>query len=460
MNPVVMRGRLVSIGARPIAILVVLFWTIGGYVAGACGASDQTVALDGWSRALEWIDQNTEWGGHLRQRGSVTWPEADSILGDGSGDPLYDAATEFRLLNKTFATDRIVLEVHYELLGTIGDTRRRAQALPAVASETQGGFSGIGGPIDDDRRLFDLTHVLDAGDSHVATHRLDRLSISVDRNWGWAKIGRQALTWGNGLIFNPMDLFNPFAPTDIERDYKIGDDMAVVQITGGDWGSLQALHVARRDPETGDPDGDSASFAANYRTAFGTTELDFMGARHYTDYVVGIGAAGYLLDAAWRSDVTWTALESENRGGYLSAVVNLDYSWTAFGKNTYGLIEFFYSGIGDTDYPDALADAAVAERLKRGELFTLGRFYLAETVEIELHPLLRFAVTNITNLCDPSGILQPRMVWDALENVQLTVGATVSYGGADTEFGGFEIPSQGRVVAPSLSMFTWLTLFF
>jgi hypothetical protein len=22
------------------------------------------------------------------------------------------------------------------------------------------------------------------------------------------------LTWGNGMLFNPMDLFNPFAPTD------------------------------------------------------------------------------------------------------------------------------------------------------------------------------------------------------------------------------------------------------
>ena len=38
--------------------------------------------------------------------------------------------------------------------------------------------------------------------------------------WGVVCVGRQAVTWGNGLIFNPMDLFNPFSPVDIERDYK------------------------------------------------------------------------------------------------------------------------------------------------------------------------------------------------------------------------------------------------
>ena len=42
-----------------------------------------------------------------------------------------------------------------------------------------------------------------------------------------------------------------------------------------------------------------------------------MGTRHYEDYVVGIGSTGYLKDAAWRCDATWTFLKGkDNLGGF------------------------------------------------------------------------------------------------------------------------------------------------
>jgi hypothetical protein len=53
-------------------------------------------------------------------------------------------------------------------------------------------------------------------------HPAYRLALGIQPNWGLIRIGHQAVTWGNGLLFNPMDLFNPFSPSDIERDYKIG----------------------------------------------------------------------------------------------------------------------------------------------------------------------------------------------------------------------------------------------
>ena len=59
-------------------------------------------------------------------------------------------------------------------------------------------------------------------------HRLDRLSVTFQPYWGTLQIGRQALTWGNGFLFNPMDLFNPFSPTQIDREYKPGDDMVSI----------------------------------------------------------------------------------------------------------------------------------------------------------------------------------------------------------------------------------------
>jgi len=45
-----------------------------------------------------------------------------------------------------------------------------------------------------------------------------------------------------------MDLFNPFAPTDVERDYKVGDDMVTTQFGINGMGDFQFLYVPRRDP--------------------------------------------------------------------------------------------------------------------------------------------------------------------------------------------------------------------
>lgn len=47
---------------------------------------------------------------------------------------------------------------------------------------------------------------------------------------GWAAtLGRQAVSWGNGMVYAPMDLFNPFAPTVVDQDHKAGDDLILVE---------------------------------------------------------------------------------------------------------------------------------------------------------------------------------------------------------------------------------------
>jgi len=38
------------------------------------------------------------------------------------------------------------------------------------------------------------------------------------------------LSWGNGLVFSPMDIVNPFDPTAVDTEYKAGDDMLYGQI--------------------------------------------------------------------------------------------------------------------------------------------------------------------------------------------------------------------------------------
>ena len=123
-------------------------------------------------------------------------------------------------------------------------------------------------------------------------------------------------------------------------------------------------------------------------------------------------------------------------------------------------MEFYYSGIGDDEPDRSLEDEDLSERLARGELFNLGRYYLAQEMRIELHPLVNFFATNITNLEDPSGFVQPRFVWDMADAWRLTVGGINYYGGDDTEYGGFRISNAPFKFQPADAVYAWLSWYF
>ena len=425
--------------------------------AEANGADDQTEAESAWLDHIE-----SEFSGRIRTRARASWPKDGSFFELVDTDTNGDANVEVRLMERLYFGDWGYLETHYEAVVAGGETREKLEELkrrfPAFSQE---GFL-LGETIDDDRRLLDMTKLVSDNDSAIKYHRIDRLALTLLPEWGTVRVGRQVLSWGNGFLFNPMDLFNPFAPTDIERDYKIGDDMVTTQFMVGDAGNLELLYVPRRDPDDHDIEwDDESSFAGKYHFALGTTELDLMGARHFEDFILGIGSTGYLWDAAWRADATWTFLEDGHRkDGYLAFVANMDYSWVWREKNFYGFVEFYYNGLGEDDPAETLTNPDAIDRLSRGEIFTLGQAYLTGSFQVELHPLFNVFISVINNLNDPSGIVQPRANWDVRQDLQLTFGFNVSYGDDGTEFGGFEIaPTDYLTTAPNTA-FVWLTYYF
>jgi hypothetical protein len=422
-------------------------------------SGDPTAASEKGSGWLEKLD--ADWGGYLKVRGMSSWPSADSLFDVVGRGTYLDGSVEGRLKSELYFGNFATFETHYEMVLSGGDTRRKSSALarlfPGLAAQ---GFIGPRIP-EDDRRLFDLTSVISENDDLILYHRIDRLVLTLKPSWGVVRVGRQAVTWGNGLLFNPMDLFNPFAPTDIERDYKIGDDMLSVQAPLGGSRNLQLLYVPRRNPQTANLSWESSSLAAKYHFPVATNEFDLMAARHYRDYVLGVGSVGYLGDAAWRIDLAWTLLDSGGPSSdYLSLAANMDYSWIWFEKNFYGLVEFYYSGIGEDDYQAALMNPDITERIDRGELYTLGRTYLGASVTMEVHPLVNVILSAITNLKDPSGVLQPRVTYDLSQNMQLIAGGSIFWGSPGSEFGGVKIPGTGFTARGADSAYLWLSYYF
>ncbi len=404
-----------------------------------------------------------EWGGHARVIGTFTTVADDSLYDQVDAGPYIDGQAEWRQKNRLSIGSQWTMETHYELVASGGDTRQTDQTLLDQFPGSSSSSIFINPPMDDDRRLFDLTHVLTETDDTLIYHRLDRLNLTWSPDWGTVRLGRQALTWGDGLVFNPMDLVSPFAPTTVQRDYKTGDDMALVQLPVGQ-SDAQLLYLPRRDPQTGEVKTDVSSYALQYHTFAGPIEASAIAACHFDDIIGGLGASGYLGDAAWRINTVYTHLSSErSENDFFQVVANLDYAWLWGAKNVYGLLEFYYNGLGRRDdYQQVLDNKALMERLLRGEMFTLGRVYLAGQLQLELHPLVQLQALTIFNLSDPSGLLQPQIQWDLVSDWQLILGAQWHWGADGTEFGGFDVTTDTLAFesTPTDQVYLWLTVYF
>ncbi len=338
--------------------------------------------------------------------------------------------------------------VHYELLGLYGDSLAARRTLAGLGYPVVAGATGLP---QDDRRLLDLTRDLSDGQQYAAVQRLDRLSLGYLGESGVLRVGRQAISWGNGLVFQPLDIFNPFSPIAIDKDYKTGDDMLYGQRAFGGNSDIQAILVPRRDPVSGKPVSDQGSMAMKYHRTLAGNDVDVLLARHYDEPLLGVGVVRNVGGAVVRMDLALSDTASDGRVS--SVVINTDYSWVGYNRNMYGYLEYFHNGFGARAAHYALPPPALGARLARGELFTLGRDYLAAGVQTEISPLVNVYNGLILNLHDASGFYQLRGVYDYRQNLPLQAGINLPYGGRGSEYGGVSTVPGGAVVAPARSVY-------
>ncbi len=412
----------------------------------------------------------TTLGGQIKASFSAIQYDNDSIQSEFKNDQWFDTDTDLRIKTRTFFNDNLSLDCHYVLAYSKGDSIKASNFF--VKNQPESSISQIfrNNFDSDDTKLMDLSSKIKEGDDYFANHRLDRLNLSLDSDFGRVVIGRQAVTWGNGILFNPMDIFNPFSPYDTERDYKKGDDMAYFEAFFKRGDDLQFIYVPRRDAKDGNIKFSESSIGFKYHffpnnigidnIKLDNMEFDFMVAEHYEDNLAGIGYAGTLGNAVVRSDLIYTFAGGDTKKNFLNFIANIDYSWTWLKKNFYGFIEYYYSGLGVDDYSNALTDTDLSERISRGELYGFGKDYLSSGIQIELNPLLNFNFTAIANLNDPSFLLQPGITWDAAQNIEITVSSNFTIGGKDDEYGQIQIPSSTKSVDKGSSLFLWITMFF
>lgn len=373
------------------------------------------------------------------------------LTGSSGHDVSFAARPQLR-----YARDRWDLRADYQLLLLYGDRIEYTRELPP-------GLATLTGRLPNDRRrLFDLTHVFEDEGKTAILHRLDRLSVGYTGENTVVRFGRQAITWGNGMIYTPMDIFNPFDPAAIDTEFKTGDDLLYGQYLrqGGD--DVQGVMVFRRDPSSGDVEADASSLAFKYHGLGGNHEFDALAAQHYGEPLLGVGGNTGLGGAVWRGDLTIALTDDDDATA--SLVTSLSYSWTWGSRNVSGVAEYFFNGFGqrDGDYdPDSLAaNPELVERLLRGELFTLGRHYVAASATIEMTPLFLLVPNAFVNLSDGSALLQLVTRNDLRQNLLLLAALSVPIGPDGTEFGGIETGMPNQYLSTGLGIFAQLAWYF
>jgi hypothetical protein len=218
--------------------------------------------------------------------------------------------------------------------------------------------------------------------------------------------------------------------------------------------------VFRRDIN-GDVTSDVDSIAAKYHGFANDREYDILLAQHFEDYIYGVGGITNVGGAIWRGDITLTDTQSEN---VFSVVTSLSYSWIGWGKNISGVLEYFYNGFGiaDGDYsPAALAsNPDLVERLVRGELFTLGRNYVAASAMMEITPLWLLTPNVFINASDGSMLAQLVSSYDFKQDWRILAALGVPIGSSGTEYGGIDSGVPGKTFSTGLSLFAQLAWYF
>jgi hypothetical protein len=429
-----MRAELTGFPAR-LACLSIAFLIGAGAGAGA-GAQAQWAPLRG----------------HVKAQQQYLTAPTDSLAASLGHRDAEAASIDFRLIGELSA-GRFAFEADYFLLGVDGSAEDLQSRIEAEQPDLF---------IDREAtQWLDLSRVVSDTSERRAVQSLDRFSMSYTTDRWVIKLGRQAYSWANGIVFRPLDLFDPFAPDAVDQSYKPGIDAVYAQRLLASGSDVVALIVPRRDPATGRVTNAQSSAAVKWHVFGSKLQMDLLAARDYRDAVLGLGLTGPWGQAVWRLSVVPVWLDTG--GARISLVANVEHAWQWKARNVSGFLEYFRNGLGRADRGYALDELApeLVARLARGQLFDTGRDYVAAGLRMQLTPLLEVDPALIVNLGDHSTLSLVQGSYSIAQNLALDFGVRLAFGAKGTEFGGLPQTAAGSVlVAPPARLYARLAFYF
>jgi hypothetical protein len=254
--------------------------------------------------------------------------------------------------------------------------------------------------------------MLDESDDTTATrirYQLDRLYYRRHLANATLTLGRQAIDWGSGRFWQPLNLFGSFAPTDLDTDYKPGIDALAIDYFPSNFSALSAVYT----PAPQEQSTIKESGALHYRRQVGElSELLIVAGSISGNIAIGASFESAWKAIGWRVEGVHYQLKEPDEEA-LFWIAGLDYQ---FANGTLLSAEYYdnsrgASGVDELQgsFDDVLIAAGLQQHLTR-HLFGIG-------LSRDLTPLLRGGYTVLGSVLEDSSGAE---AWSLLHQINVT----------------------------------------
>ena len=279
--------------------------------------------------------------------------------------------------------------------------------------------SGVG--VQNDEAIT-LSQTLVDNDSAHLLGRLDRANIRWDIERLRLTMGRQAVSFGKGRLFMPLDLVAPFRPTTLDTSYKPGVDVARADLFQGLSGQFTLLAAYLNDWSR-----EGTALVFNGKVSVGDWELEVFSGGIHGDVVLGGSAFFNGGDIGYYGDLNLTQGVDED---FVRAVVGALYMPT---PKTTLIAELYGQSLGTRD-TEEYGDLYALPRYQRGEIWLANQIYGAVSGYYEWTPLVQAGGTVIINYIDTSALFMPSLIWSIDERLSLSAGMLFGLGKGGQDF--------------------------
>ncbi len=283
-----------------------------------------------------------------------------------------------------------------------------------------------------------------SGSTFAYRHEFDRILVAWHPVWGEITEGRQAIGLGRGVLFSAVDIFSPFSPLEVDREWRRGVDAVRAEYNVSATSSIELLGAfGERWTES--------ALLGRARGYIGNIDGELMLGKRADDTMVAASLSAAVLGAEAHIELAlFDTPETQPDGGLFGdprlvgkGVVGASYTFNV-GNGLTLLGEYHYSGFGLKHIENAIScleDPLFQERYLRGDTQILGRHAIALQLTYPMNERLTGSLLFLQSPVDGSGLTAPSVRWDLTQSLSLVAsgffpwGNGPSGGGLSSEYG-------------------------